>query len=134
MHEIKQLDAKGLREFGLVTGGIVAGLFGLFLPWLFDSGIPVWPWILAVILALWAIIAPNTLEPVYRVWMRIGFLTGSVTTPLILGFVFFLVVLPTALVMRLIGHDPMARQLDEGVPTYRVPSQKIEAKNLERPF
>lgn len=134
MHEIKQLDAKGLREFGLVTGAIVAGLFGLFLPWLFDFGVPLWPWILAAVLSLWALIAPATLEPVYRAWMRIGLLIGLVTTPLILGAVFFVVVLPTGVLMRLFGHDPMARELDKGAGTYRVPSRRIEAKNLERPF
>ena len=134
MHEIKRLDAKGLREFGLITGAIVAGLFGLFLPWLFDFGVPFWPWILAAVLGLWALIAPATLEPVYRVWMRIGLLLGSVTTPLILGAAFFVVVLPTGVVMRLLGHDPMARKLRDDARTYRVPSRRIEAKNLEKPF
>jgi len=134
MHEIKQLDAKGLREFGFVTGAIVAGLFGLFFPWLLDSGTPLWPWTLALILALWALIAPVTLEPIYRGWMRMGLMIGSVTTPLILGIVFFLVVLPTGLVMRLFGHDPMARELNDEASTYRVPSHEIEVKNMERPF
>ena len=39
-HTIPELDKKGLREFGLVTGGIVAGLFGLFFPWIFDRAFP----------------------------------------------------------------------------------------------
>jgi hypothetical protein len=37
MHSIPELDARGLRQFALTTGGIVAGLFGLLLPWLFDA-------------------------------------------------------------------------------------------------
>ena len=35
-HEIPELDREGLRQFGLTTGGIVAVLFGVVLPWLFD--------------------------------------------------------------------------------------------------
>jgi hypothetical protein len=31
-HDIPQLDAKGLREFGLTTGAIIIGLFGVVLP------------------------------------------------------------------------------------------------------
>lgn len=38
-HDIPQLDAKGLREFGLTTGAIIIGLFGLVLPLLFGH----WP-------------------------------------------------------------------------------------------
>ncbi|MGW8367644.1 MAG: hypothetical protein ACWGPN_03060 [Gammaproteobacteria bacterium] len=36
---------KELREFGLVTGAMVAGLFGIFFPWLLEYPWPVWPWI-----------------------------------------------------------------------------------------
>ena len=45
--DIPELDRAGLRKFGLTTGAIVALLFGLFLPWLFDFGLPRWPWMLA---------------------------------------------------------------------------------------
>ena len=38
-HSIPELDRKGLREFGLVTGGIVAVLFGLFFPWLLERAV-----------------------------------------------------------------------------------------------
>jgi hypothetical protein len=39
-HVIPELDRKGLRDFGLVTGSIVAVLFGLFFPWLLERA---WP-------------------------------------------------------------------------------------------
>ena len=40
MHEIAELSRKQLRDFGLLMGGMIAGLFGLFLPWLFERTIP----------------------------------------------------------------------------------------------
>ena len=49
MHPIPELDRKGLREFGLTTGALIAAIFGLFFPWLLSVHIPLWPWILAVI-------------------------------------------------------------------------------------
>ena len=133
-HEIKALDRNGLREFGIVTGAIVAVLFGLLLPWLLGTRIPLWPWVLAGILVAWALVAPGSLGPVYRVWMRFGLLIGSVTTPLILGIVFFLLIMPMGLVMRAFGHDPLSRALDEEAASYRVPSQKTDAESIERPF
>ena len=51
MEPIKELDAKGLREFALVVGGTVAVLFGIVLPWLFGFGFPRWPWVVTAKLA-----------------------------------------------------------------------------------
>ncbi len=136
-HTIPELDAKGLREFGLVTGGIVAGLFGLFFPWVFDlqfpSEFPRWPWIFFAVLGGWGLVAPKTLRPVYRGWMRFGLLASRVTTPLIMGLVFYLVVMPFALVMRVMGKDAMMRKF-ENLVSYRIPSKKAPAKNLEKPY
>ena len=63
-HRIPELDRKGLREFALVTGGVLVGLFGLVLPWLFNLGWPTWPWILAGILVALGLVAPMALQPV----------------------------------------------------------------------
>jgi hypothetical protein len=134
MHEIPTPDRKGLREFGLVTGGIVAGLFGLFFPWLLGVGIPWWPWIVAAVLALWGLLAPDSLAPVYRGWMRVGLALSKVTTPIVLGLVFYLLFLPVGWVMRLSGKDPMARRLEPDAASYRVPSQRPVRESLERPF
>ena len=134
MHAIPVPDRKGLREFGLVTGGILAGLFGLFFPWLLEFSIPVWPWVVGGALGVWALVAPMSLRPVYHWWMRLALLLSRITTPIILGIVFYLVFLPVALVMKLIGRDPMARRFDEGATSYRVPSHKAPRDQLEKPF
>ncbi len=132
-HEIKELDKKGLREFGLTTGGIVAGLFGLFFPWVLERPIPRWPWVIAGVLVIWGLAAPMSLRPVYRGWMKLGLLLSKVTTPIIMGVVFFLVVTPTGLLRRLSGKDSLARRF-EGSASYRVPSHKAPIRNLEKPF
>ncbi len=134
MHEIVELDRKGLRDFGLVTGGILAVLFGLFFPWLLESRIPLWPWVVAGVLAVWGLAAPMSLQPVYRAWMKLGLLLGRITTPIILGVVFYLLIWPMGFAMRLFGRDPMARRLDDVVKTYRVASRKPPKENMERPF
>jgi hypothetical protein len=133
-HVIPELDRKGLRQFGLVTGAIVAGLFGVFFPFLLDARSPVWPWVLGGLLALWALVAPRTLRGVYRAWMRLGLLIGRVTTPLILGLVFVGLFLPMSLVMRLAGRDPMMRRFEQGAASYRVPAHRRSRDSMERPF
>jgi len=134
MHEIQEIDRKGLREFGLLTGAVVAVLFGLFFPWLLESDIPLWPWLIAAVLGVWGLVAPDSLRPVYNGWMKFGLILSKITTPIILGVVFFIVMLPIALIMRLFGHDPMGRKFDDRVESYRVNSRKIPKENVERPY
>ncbi len=133
-HVIPELDRKGLRNFGITTGAIVAALFGLFFPWLLGHTMPLWPWVLCATLAVWALLAPTTLGPVYRVWMRFGLLMSRITTPIILSLVFFIVITPVALIRGLLGKDSMARELNSDMLSYRVESRKTSKKNLERPF
>lgn len=143
MKSIPTLDKKGLREFGLVTGAIVVGLFGLGIPWLFGWNYPSWPaafplswpWLIAGVLAVLALAAPMALKPVHRYWMIIGLTIGTyLMTPVIMFIVFFGMFMPFGLVMRLFGKDSMNRKLDAEADTYRVESNKPPAKNLEKPF
>jgi hypothetical protein len=134
MHDIPELDAKGLRSFALTTGGIVVALFGLLLPWLLELGFPIWPWVLGAVLGVWGLAAPASLRPVYRGWMRFGLLASRITTPIILGIVFYVVIMPMGLVMRLFGHDPMRRKLDTDEASYRVPSKPAPRESVERPY
>ena len=133
-HTILELDKKGLRDFGLVTGGILAALFGLFFPWVFERPIPTWPWIIAGVLAAWALVLPLSLRPVYRIWMRLSIVLSRITTPIVMGVVFFLVVTPVALCMRVLGRDALARELDPAATTYRVQMKRRTKEHMERPF
>lgn len=71
-----------------------------------------WVWItlsaIAAVLVLGALVAPSLLRPVYRGWMKLGEVLAWVNTRIILTLVFFLVVTPIGLVMRLFGRSPMA--------------------------
>ena len=134
LHPIPELDSGGLRRFALSTAAIVAVLFGLLLPWLFDFRIPLWPWPLAAVLAIWGLIAPRSLRPVYRHWMQLGLLISRVTTPIVLGLVFILLFLPVGLMMRLAGHDPMKRRFEPNSPSYREPSRPATPESMKNPF
>ncbi len=133
-HDIPELDKDGLRKFALVTGSIIAILFGLLLPFLFNLNYPLWPWYLACLLGLWGLIAPVSIRGLYRQWMRFGLLLNKITTPIIMGLVFYGVITPTAMIMKLIGRDPMHRTLNDGLSTYRLPSRKNDKSHIEKPF
>ena len=131
---IKKLDARELRSFGLSTGAMVAVLFGALIPWIWDLKYPAWPWVFLAVLGLWAIVMPKSLRPVHRLWMRIGLLISKVTTPIILGIVFFLVIVPIGLVSRIFRRDPLNRQFDTDAGTYRIEKDSQPAEALEKPY
>ncbi len=133
-HPIPQLDRAGLRRFGLSTGALLALIFGLFLPWILSLRFPLWPWIAGGALSLWALLAPQTLDLVYRAWMRFGLVMGAIMNRVILALVFFAVMLPLGLVLRLTGHDPLARRFDPEAKSYRVPSRVRPDSSMEKPY
>ncbi|MGV6807864.1 MAG: SxtJ family membrane protein [bacterium] len=131
---IEKLDSQGYRKFGLTTGAIVAVLFGTLIPWLFDLGFPAWPWIFAAVLGGTALVSPNLLQPVYIGWMKFGLVMNWINTRLILGLLFFAVLFPTGLMLRVLGKDPMRRKLEKSAASYRVKSHNDPKDNVERPY
>lgn len=132
--EIPDQDIAGLRSFGIVFGAMIAGVFGIVLPFLFTGNYPIWPWIAAVVLAAWAMIHPASLRPVYRGWMHVALVLGYVNTRLIMFILFYGLFLPFGAVMRVFGWDAMRRRMDERIDTYRVPSERRKPDHMSRPF
>jgi len=135
-NEIPDLDTKGLRQFGLMLGGILIVLFGFILPWSWGwDSLPNYLWIMTGALVLiWALIAPDSMRSLYRGWMRIAMVIGNVVNRIILAIVYFIVITPMGLVMRMMGKDPMRRELDKSVASYRVISKVRDRTHMERPY
>jgi len=132
--ELNKSDKNTLRNFGLISGAIISVLFGLLLPWIFNHDLPLWPWLISGILWACAMLSPITLNPVYRVWMRVGYCLGWINSRIILGIMFYVIFLPSGFIMRLVGKDRMARTLNKKQNSYRV-SHALRLKNhIERPF
>jgi len=131
---IPELDRKGLRNFGFTFGAIIAVLFGLLVPWLFDKAIPVTPWVILAAMVAWGLAAPMTLRPLYIGWMTFGLFMSRITTPIIMGIVFYIVVTPMGFLFRLFASDPLRRDWDAGAETYRNESEHLPPERLRKPF
>lgn len=93
------------RSFGLVFAGFFA-LLTLHNWW---RGGRAWPFELAIsvlFLAL-ALIRPALLHWPNRGWTKLGSLLGAIVTPIVMALLFFLVITPVALLMRLAGKDSL---------------------------
>jgi hypothetical protein len=123
-----------LRRFGVLGGLAIAVVPGLVIAWLRDHPLPVWPWAAGAALALCGTLYPAALKYPYALWNALGRMLGRINSHLVLAVLFYLVVTPMGLMMRLLGRDPMARKFDPGAQTYRIPSRRAPIHSLERPF
>ena len=104
------------RAFGVVFC-IVFAIVGLWPLW---SGESPRLWALGVALAfgLAAFLLPAALRPLNRLWFRFGMLLHRVVSPLILGLLFFVTVMPIGLAMRALGKDPLRLRFEPGAASY----------------
>jgi len=135
-HEIPELDTKGLRKFGLMLGGVLALFPGVLLPWLKDwEMLPNYYWLGAgLMIAVWALLAANSMRGLYKAWMRVAMLIGNTINRIILAIVFYLVIFPTGVIMRLTGKDSMRRLFRPELRSYRIKSRTPAKNHVERPF
>jgi hypothetical protein len=119
------------RRFALVVGGAFIGIAALFFwkghatPCLIAAGIGT-----AVLFA--GLVLPDRLGPVERAWMGLAHAISKVTTPLIMGLLFFVVMTPAGLIGRLFGHRPLTRAASGGVWVSRPSGQR--RGDLDRQF
>lgn len=136
MHsEIPQLSDKELQKFGFLLAGLLILVFGMLLPYLRDWELPNYYCIaIGVLIATWALVRPASMRGFYNTWMRIAMVIGNIVNSAILAIVYFLVITPMAMVMRLIGKDPMNRNWNKTAQSYRKNSAIPPKKHFERPF
>jgi hypothetical protein len=122
------------RAFGVVF----AVVFGLIAAWPLIKGGPlrVWAAAVAAIFLVLALAAPKVLRPLNRAWTAFGVLLGKIISPIMLFVVYVIAVVPTGLILRLRGKDPLHRRFDPEAKSYwvhRVPPGKPDA-TMSRQF
>ncbi len=120
--EIKEVDTskKALRSFGWVVGGVLL-VIATVVWWRNDFAVTTAASVLGGIggaLVVLGLAAPVVLKPVYRVWMALAVVLGFIMTRVILSVVYYLVMTPIGLAMRLFGKDPMHRRIDPEASSY----------------
>lgn len=112
-HEVKTSSDK---SFGLVFCGFFA-LVGL-LPLLKHHPVRGWSLVVSGAFLILAFVKPALLHPLNVLWGRFGLLLNKVTNPLIMGVLFYGVMTPIALIMRLVGKDPLRLKRDAAAASY----------------
>ena len=101
------ISRKTLRQFGFLICFTFPLLIGWFLPLLGGHPFRVWTLFISMPAGILGILKPGLLLYPYRAWMKLGHILGWVNSRIILGLVFIIVLQPIALIMQILGHDPL---------------------------
>lgn len=107
------------RSFGIVFA--VFFLLIAFLPLWHGQPVRIWALILSVLFGVLAFVAPSILAPLNRLWAKVGEILHRIVSPIALGILFFGVVTPIGLLVRLFGMDALRLRLDKTASSYWIP-------------
>jgi hypothetical protein len=130
----REVVGPGDRAFGLTFAGVLAAA-GL-LPLARGGGVRAWALAAAAAFLLAAMARPAVLAPLNRMWLRLGLLLHRVVNPVVLAVVFYGVVTPTGLLMRLARSRPLKLGFDPAARSYWTPREPPgpEPETMKRQF
>jgi hypothetical protein len=117
-HRDESIQGSSNRAFGLVFA-VVFALIGL-LPLISSGGVRLWSLAVAAGFLILAHALPTALAPLNRLWLRFGLLLHRIVNPIVLGIMFFLVITPMGVLMRLFGKDLLKLRYDPNAASYWV--------------
>ena len=101
------ISDKKLKEFGIVIGLGFPLLIGFLIPIIYGEPYRLWTLFIGFPFLFLAFLKSNILFYPYKIWMKLGLILGWINSRIILGIIFFLVLVPISLLMKIFGHDPL---------------------------
>ncbi len=123
-----------LRRFGLLLGSLFL-VFGDGIPFLKHQVFPLWPAALAIVLGSLSFVYPAALYQVQKFWSAAGHILGLVNSRIVLFLIYYFILVPLAMLLRLFRPDTMARRFEFEKKTYRIDrAARMNKTQLERMF
>ena len=91
------------KSFGIVF--FVVFLLITLYPLLNNESIRIWSLVISIIFLILGILDSKILSPLNKIWFKFGIFLGKIISPIVMGIIFFLVVTPTGIFMRILGKD-----------------------------
>ena len=117
-----------------ITFGILFFIFFLIIglyPLKSDEAIRVWSVVLSLVLLIITIIKPNLFTFLNKFWIKFGILLGKIISPIVMGLVFFFVVTPIGILVRVLKKDVMG--LKRGASSYWI-NREDKVQTMKKQF
>tara|TARA_B100001741_G_scaffold309246_1_gene306610 strand:+ start:814 stop:1206 length:393 start_codon:yes stop_codon:yes gene_type:complete len=121
MKNLKKEKNKSNKSFGIVF--FIFFLIIALWPLMNDGEIRIWSIILALLFLILGLINSKILTPLHRLWIKLGYFLGYFVSPIIMGMIFFLIISPVGIIMRLFGKDTLMKKYSKK-STYWIQREK----------
>ena len=104
------------RNFGLVF--FIVFLIVSTWPLTNEEPVRIWSAIISLVFLILGLMNSKLLTPLNKLWFKFGMILGAIVSPVVMGVVFFLVVTPIGLIMKIMGKDLLNKKYDKKKRTY----------------
>ena len=91
------------KNFGLTF--FIVFLIISFWPLMHNEQIRIWSLVIALIFLILGMSNSKILTPLNTIWFKFGLILGKIVSPIVMGIIFFLIVTPISIIMRILGKD-----------------------------
>tara|TARA_B100000029_G_scaffold498757_1_gene568077 strand:- start:497 stop:892 length:396 start_codon:yes stop_codon:yes gene_type:complete len=113
------------RNFGLVF--FIVFLLIAIWPLINNEAIRTWSLLISVIFLILGLLNSKILSPLNILWFKFGLLLGSIIAPIVMGIIFFMVITPIGLLMKLLGKDLLNSKYDNKKKSYWIDRDKAKS-------
>ena len=110
------------RSFGLLF--FIVFLIVALWPLKYEEDIRLWSLVLSIIFFILGILNSQLLTPLNKLWFKFGMFLGLIVSPIVMGIVYFIVVTPIGIFMRLLGKDLLKTSKAKNASTYWIKRDK----------
>ncbi len=122
----KNIKISSNRSFGIVF--FIVFLFIALYPITYSEDIRIWSLIISFIFIILGLLNSKILTPLNKLWFKFGVILGKIVSPTIMGIIFFLVVTPIGLLMRVLGKDLLRLKYNKKDNTYWIEKNGPKSK------
>ncbi len=119
---MKKNNLSSNKSFGILFF-VVFILIALY-PIIKDGNIRIWSIILAFIFLILGLLDSKLLTPLNKAWIKLGIILGNFISPIVLGIIFFFVVFPTGILIRLFKKNYIGIKYDKSLSSYWIKKNK----------
>ena len=110
------------KSFGILFFIVFLG-FGLW-PITYEDNPNIYLLIISIIFLILGLINSKLLSPVNSIWIKFGELLGKIIAPMVMAIVFFIILTPISLIVRLFGKDLLGLKFTKKIKTYWIKRKK----------
>ena len=113
------------RSFGIVF--FIVFLIIAIYPFLNQGELRLWSLIISIIFLILGLLNSRLLSPLNKIWFKFGIFLGKIVSPLVMGLIFFFVVTPIGILMRILNKDLLNLKFN-GKSTYWIEKNDPKSK------